>query len=355
MRFSVPRPLVFVAPVFAVACATLFGIGPPVDRARAPHARHKKADVECLACHETIYDATDLSAMDLPKEKKCYECHKDQKAEKDCKYCHTVPNDPRPFTPRERHLNFNHKKHLENEEIGDDCTKCHKKLPEPGDLTGLTPPMEACTACHEHEEMYQNGECDRCHQDLSVFALRPISRFEHQGDFLHTHMGAARSRPDACATCHDQQFCADCHVRTVATRVEFKFPERFDRQMIHRGDWIGRHMIEEKRDPMMCARCHSVSFCTDCHTRAGVTPRSELSMNPHGPGVNDRAAREFHGTQARRDIVSCAACHDQGSASNCVQCHREGGVGGTPHPIGWSLRHPREEIVKNAMCLDCHR
>lgn len=355
MRTSLLRRLPYILPLFLVACATLFGLGPPVDRPRAPHGRHIKAEVECVACHETIYDAVDLTSMDLPKEKKCYECHKEEKANKDCKFCHQVPDDPRTFTPRERHLTFDHKKHLENEDIGDDCRRCHKDLPEPGQLDGLTPKMAVCTGCHEHEEHYDNGECDRCHPDLTQYALKPISRFEHKGDYLHTHKNIARSRPDTCGTCHDQQFCADCHARTVATRIEFKMPDRYDRQMIHRGDWIGRHMIEEKRDPMMCERCHASSFCSDCHTRAGVTPVSDQSLNPHGAGINDRSSREFHGAQARRDIVACAACHDQGAQSNCVQCHRVGGVGGTPHPASWTLRHPHEEISQNAMCLVCHR
>ena len=353
----VTRPLVLALGVLALACATVFGFGPPADRVTPPHARHKKGDVECGACHETIFDATDLSTLDLPKEKKCFECHKEERDAKKCEFCHTQPTKPLPFAARERHLIFNHKKHLEMDAIGEDCTKCHKVLPEPGNVgkVSWTPPMEACTACHEHQEMFENGECDRCHLDLDRFPLRPVSTFSHKGDFLHEHEKIARSRPQACATCHDVQFCADCHARTVMTKVETKFPERFDRLMIHRGDWLGRHMIEVKADPVLCQRCHSMNFCADCHTRTGVTPGSDLPRNPHGPGINEVGSRDFHGEQARRDIVSCAACHDQGAASNCVSCHRVGGVGGNPHPASWLVRHKQEEINQNAMCLTCHR
>jgi hypothetical protein len=42
-------------------------------------------------------------------------------------------------------------------------------------------------------------------------------------------------------------------------------------------------------------------------------------------------------------------------ASNCVQCHRVGGVGGNPHPMGWTARHGTEEIDRSTMCLFCHR
>jgi hypothetical protein len=57
---------------------------------------------------------------------------------------------------------------------------------------------------------------------------------------------------------------------------------------------------------------------------------------------------------ARRDISSCAACHDQGPSSNCITCHRVGGTGGNPHPIGWMQHHDQQEIHRNTMCLYCH-
>ena len=53
---------------------------------------------------------------------------------------------------------------------------------------------------------------------------------------------------------------------------------------------------------------------------------------------------------ARRNIGSCAACHDQGPVSNCVRCHQVGGLGGTPHPAGWRSTAP----VSNPECSACH-
>ena len=40
--------------------------------------------------------------------------------------------------------------------------------------------------------------------------------------------------------------------------------------------------------------------------------------------------------------------------SICIDCHKVGGVGGDPHPAGWTNRHPRDEINRNPMCLTCH-
>jgi hypothetical protein len=215
--------------------------------------------------------------------------------------------------------------------------------------------MEACLACHVHQEQFDQGRCEVCHDDLSRFPLRPISSFTHQGDFLRGHSALATSRPGSCATCHDQRFCTDCHGKTVVAPIEVRFPEAVDRLSVHRGDFLARHTIEQKSDPALCARCHAVSFCSDCHTRTGLTPNGTPGLSPHKSGINDRTSREFHGTQARRDIVACATCHDQGAQSNCVTCHRSGGVGGNPHPASWLIRHHTEEIAQNAMCRTCHR
>ncbi len=342
--------------LLATACGSFsFGFGPPRDQLKSPHERHKKGDVECLACHESIFDSESLATVDLPKEAKCFECHKEEKKNKQCDFCHTQPSAPLTHAPKERHLIMNHKKHLEMKELSENCTACHKAFPEPGEVKNVSPPMETCLECHEHQEQFDQGRCEVCHDDLSRFALRPLSSFSHQGDFLRGHAELGRSRPGSCSTCHDQRFCTDCHARTVATRVEVRFPELVDRLTIHRGDFLARHSVEQRSDPALCARCHSTSFCSDCHTRSGLSPTGTPGLSPHGAGINDRASREFHGRQARTDIVSCAACHDQGAQSNCVTCHRVGGVGGNPHPSSWLIRHTNQEIAANAMCLTCHR
>ncbi|MFZ5446021.1 MAG: cytochrome c3 family protein [Myxococcota bacterium] len=350
------RILLVASSMLATACATFFGLGPLRDGIKTPHERHTKGDVECLACHETIFDSESLATSNLPKESKCMECHKEEKEEKkNCGFCHTNPEKPETFATKSRTLIFDHKKHLEMKEINEDCKVCHKVLPEPGVAQNLAPPMETCTGCHEHEQQFDDGRCDVCHQDLSYYALRPISSFSHKGDFLTGHVPLARSKPESCATCHDQQFCTDCHAKTVSMSLETRFPEKIDRLMVHRGNFLARHTVEQKADPVSCLRCHSTNFCSDCHTRAGLTPEGTPGLNPHGADVNDKTSPNFHGTQARRDIVSCAVCHDQGAASNCVSCHRVGGTGGNPHPPSWLLRHRREEIGQNAMCLTCHQ
>jgi hypothetical protein len=74
--------------------------------------------------------------------------------------------------------------------------------------------------------------------------------------------------------------------------------------------------------------------------------------NPHPPGWvgADTRSSDFHGSHARRDILSCAGCHEQGPATNCIRCHTVGAYGGNPHPSGWQSARGRQ----SSMCRYCH-
>jgi hypothetical protein len=300
-----------------------------------------------------MWDATSLTTPTLPNEDKCMECHREEKAKGNCKMCHTDVRYAQPWPSPEPALVMNHKNHIER--VKEKCEVCHQELPNPIRTLKMTPPMSACTECHEHKSDFNQGKCSQCHLDLTRYQLRPISTFSHQGDFTLEHPRAARAAPDSCATCHEQNFCKDCHAKTVSTRIEIKFPERVDRYFIHRDDYLSRHSIEARWDGASCRRCHGSSFCEDCHAKNNLTPFAQNPRDPHPPGwALPGASTEFHGTAARRDITSCAACHDQGARSICVDCHKVGGIGGNPHPAGWTDRHPRHEISRNNMCLTCH-
>jgi predicted CXXCH cytochrome family protein len=348
MRRSWPT----VALAFSLAaCAGYVGFfGESRDQIKAPHDRHAKADVECTTCHETIFDSKDLSTVDLPKEKVCFGCHKEQKAKGDCGFCHTRPDKPMTFAARDRELKMNHSEHIER--VKEDCKVCHSELPNPLWREGLAPKMSACLTCHEHQEQFDNGQCSVCHKDLSRYPLEPIAAFSHRGDFLHNHPKDARSGEAACGTCHEQTFCAECHAKTVGVKIETLQLERVDRSFIHRNDFMSRHSLEARANESECQRCHGTDFCQSCHKNVGLVPGVANGLNPHPPGFGQGSG---HGAEARRDIVQCAACHDQGAASNCVTCHKVGGAGGNPHPPSFILRHPKEEISRNAMCTICHQ
>ncbi len=348
---ALPRRLVLAAASTGlVACASFVGVFVSRgDAIKVPHPRHTKAEVDCGTCHETIFDSTDLTTRDLPKEKKCMECHKEEKEKGNCGFCHTDPDHPLAVATRERTLKMNHSAHIER--VKEDCTVCHKDLPDPLRTSTMAPKMSGCLSCHEHQEQYDKGDCGVCHQDLTKYRLQPIADFSHRADFMKNHRLEARSSGAMCATCHDQTFCSECHAKTEARRIDLVIPERVDRSFIHRNDFFSRHMVEARADESSCQRCHGIDFCSSCHAKNNLNPGNSSTLNPHPPGFGDGSQ---HGREARRDIVGCAACHDQGAASICVSCHKVGGVGGTPHPPSWMLRHRKEEESRNAMCQVCH-
>jgi hypothetical protein len=332
----------------AAACATLAARKAVSDQdvIRMPHQKHRAADVDCEVCHARAVSSSSLEGRLLPQEQTCLKCHADWKLAGRCSACH-LTEELQTWPPVERLVRFSHQDHLP--QVGGDCARCHLELPEPSSPAKVSAPMGTCLSCHEHQRQYDQARCSTCHVDLTRLPLRPLAYFSHQGDYLREHRLPARTSPETCAQCHEPAFCADCHARTAATPVELKFPERVDRQFIHRNGYLGRHAIEARSDPTLCQRCHGPASCERCHQNRGVTPESKDPREPHPAGWSSA-----HGTAARRDIVSCAACHDQGATSNCVGCHRVGGPGGSPHPPSFVRSHTREDIRRQRMCLACH-
>jgi len=339
----------------AVACAGLLSSRGPelqADRIQFSHAKHIEAEVECMTCHYEVYESEALGPSYRPLEEVCMECHFEERDNGNCVMCHENVQRAGPFPPRGLHLNLSHVQHIER--VEEDCRVCHRDLPEPRASIPVVPPMDACLSCHEHAQDFADGRCDRCHEDLNRYALQPVTRFSHQGDWVHTHPLSARSSAETCARCHDQRFCADCHASTVAMPVEVQWPERVDRSFVHRNDWISRHPVEAEGGTLLCQRCHGESFCVDCHRTQNLTASGTDPRRPHPRGWAFPGSAVFHGTEARRDIARCAACHDEGGNSICIQCHRVGGIGGNPHPPSWLRRHDNGEIPNNGMCLFCH-
>jgi hypothetical protein len=325
-----------------------------------PHEKHGGFD--CIDCHTGIPNAKALGQAKLPGVVKCQECHELDKMTPADRAAHTPPT----RAPREYQMSFNHNDHLnriKTKEINQACATCHKELPQPGVARDVTPPMQACTACHHHEEEVAAAKCQPCHVSLRRYPLKPIealAAFSHQGNFIKEHKNIARNGAETCAQCHDQTYCANCHATsTVPFKNEIRFPERVEADFIHRGDFVSRHQIEAAADPASCRRCHGSYFCDSCHKVQNLSPRASNPLDPHPKGWAIPGSGEFHGTAARANIVACAGCHDQAQGSVCVNCHRSlgpnaAGIGGNPHPSDYASHHPRSDIAKNAMCRVCH-
>jgi predicted CXXCH cytochrome family protein len=315
-----------------------------------PHGTHVDADVACVQCHGGIPKATKLEAgvrhvriPDAPAKKA------------ECKDCHDT--DPKPKLPtrsREFRVRFSHADHLKRVQ---DCKTCHRQLTEPGDAVAKTPPMEVCTGCHNHQRDFAQARCMPCHVDLRGY--KPETAFRHEGNWIAAHGSLARPSAETCVQCHDQTYCVSCHSSaTAAARLENIFPERVDRAFIHRGDYVSRHMIEAAANPASCRRCHGTGFCESCHALQNVAPSATFAIAPRDPHPAGWVGPDggLHKRAARRDISSCAACHDDpGATQTCLFCHKATVPNPiNPHPPSFLSKHDHGDIAKNAMCRRCH-
>lgn len=334
-----------------VACAWWMAGRPGIkqlDRIIFNHTKHQDEGVECGTCHQGVAVATDTGATHRPAETACLECHD---RDGNCHMCHTDPERAAPQPSRVSDLGFSHSAHMER--VGDDgCIKCHpaanwNETPVP------LPGMDSCLECHNHQQDYAQAKCLHCHPTLRRKPLEAVAEFDHAGDWMARHGLQASAQGASCQQCHTESGCSECHSR-VAPMVNARlFPEAVERSLLHRGDWRSTHAMEARADGDTCARCHQTNYCVKCHQQNGLTAGVAGGRVPHPPGWTTPGGA-FHGDEARLRIETCAACHDQGAASSCVQCHKVGGIGGNPHPAGWSKQHPNRSIASQSMCQVCH-
>jgi hypothetical protein len=344
------------------------------DSIRFPADKHHDLFKYCSTCHEGITGDKVDAGTRRSLEAACLRCHGDH--EKQCEWCHADVDSAGKFPDRDRHLNFSHEAHLKR--THGSCQRCHPgahgvDVEGAGSVEPATPPAapaeavvadvampahDQCFSCHQMKDFYERLECANCHQDLARYGLKPYEAFSHSGDFVrrgHGEMLQAGGSIATCEQCHQPKFCDECHFTSTGLAPPERFPEKVDRKFIHRGDYVFRHPWDARSDPASCTKCHSVAQCRQCHDERGVSERGALARTDgfkfHGPGVLFPGSPDFHGTAARRDIVTCAACHGEGASGNCVTCHSVGQFGGNPHPPGFRSRLDRHGAP---VCRLCH-
>jgi|GEM_PF-176223 c(7)-type cytochrome triheme protein len=378
MKYFKQFSILAVLPLLVAVVALSSGCTKAKVRAQTPqtanaseiifsHGKHIEEDVDCEDCHDSLGASKDLTKRHSPKKEACGECHEDELEDKaECKMCHRNVAQARklprlPSTPR---LVFSHKNHLarkvlqKGKKVKVDCLVCHTGAAVAKTLAGVTRPKMRgdCFECHNHQKDYDALRCEKCHESLAEYPIKFVSAFNHGADFIRDHSRWAKGQADVCASCHRQQFCADCHSQRAQVRPSVKFAENTARRFIHRGDWLSRHPVQARADAMSCKRCHSSKTCDACHTSRGVSASAlagGAGRSPHPAGWLSPGSPNSHGIEARRRISLCASCHDQGPKSNCIRCHKataQGGLGINPHPPGYR----RGGKTRNKMCLFCH-
>jgi Cytochrome c7 and related cytochrome c len=318
--------------------------------ARFPHKVHlvglhceDKGKPACLSCNSCHAPSQQGRAGKLPQQELCESCHKTD-AREVLPVLSVVP--PRP----NGEIAFNHDQHLGMPGIQGQCVKCHGGVLR--DERSSLPPMSQCFTCHEHEQQWQRAECTPCHAQKDLAKTLPQTFLRHDQAFARHHGAAVALQQNLCQSCHTQSQCQSCHDASQDLSVEQRRPERIESNQVHRGDFLTRHAIEAKSEPARCASCHTPQSCDSCHAARGVSGNILNGRNPHPPewvGSNVGSSN-FHGREARRDILACASCHDQGPATNCIRCHKVGAYGGNPHPGGWKSTRS----IASEMCRYCH-
>jgi hypothetical protein len=145
-------------------------------------------------------------------------------------------------------------------------------------MTALLALVVACAALDSgHTQLFTHPSaaelgvrpkiCSECHE--GVTEPIPFARFDHTPFFADNHRMEAYQYEQTCRGCHQVSFCNDCHATRVELKPSDRNPTDTDRRMPHRGDYLSRHRIDGRMDPMSCFRCHgnpkTARTCVSCH------------------------------------------------------------------------------------------
>lgn len=105
-------------------------------------------------------------------------------------------------------------------------------------------------------------DCTECHSDS-------WGAMNHQAvDFYKKHRFYAGTSRQACAACHQESFCIDCHAHKEEIKPSDKFADSPERSLPHRGDYLSQHKIDGRVNPASCVKCHgrqNNERCVSCH------------------------------------------------------------------------------------------
>jgi len=332
--------------------------------------------VECKDCHTKVLKSTSLKDRLLPDHENCSQCHSVDDDTK-CNTCH-FDEKYEALNQSKSEMIFNHSFHLNEQKL--ECELCHigmKEVDYSYQAQKSRPSMEICASCHNSRVGSAPNQCESCH--ISTVNLIPANH--KTSNFKLTHKFAAENKDANCDMCHDNNSCGTCHVGTNMlveknTAKDFYKPyspsgfidgtKQQQITTVHDLNYVYTHGIDLKGKESECQTCHEVeTFCVECHTTpggdyaiSGFMPSSHKAKDFMIVGVGSGGG--LHARDARRDIESCASCHDtQGGDPTCVICHNDpDGIKGTnpkTHPSGFMRdEHGDWHSDKNSICFNCH-
>lgn len=288
-------------PARCVACHPGFSADSPTAVARVyltptplkfSHAAHSKSS--CASCHGDLSKVDLATRAHLPTMSSCLTCHRDGTQERRCADCHLaklgglldtdLPQGR--LIPRQTGLGDAH---------GPGFARDHRQEARQVDAT--------CTACHDR------STCLACHQGVT----KP-EEF-HPGNYVLTHAVEARRGTPDCSACHRaQSFCVACHERSgLGLRGNRGFFGGDPSTAFHPAGWASRtggtnrHAGEARRNIAACASCHRENDCLDCHSAEA----SSLRASPHPRGWRGSARCKALDRGNRRMCLKCHVTQDE--------------------------------------------
>jgi hypothetical protein len=236
------------------------------------------------------------------------------------------------------------------------CMDCHgMEMPHPEEFKTKSHPevaatqIDKCELCHKQSETFF---CDSCHHGTKVeWTYDPAVAWQTQHASAVVEKGVA----GCLGTCHDQQFCVDCHTKLQPLPSSHKA-----------ADWLHKDLTVTKfpDTPAVASASHaiaaskSVDSCDVCHGPGGT--ESAFCKGCHGMEIPHPDTFKTNHVSGRNTPQLCANCHQQQEL--CSDCHHEGAKNGVP----WTTQHPItvastgagpcfEKCHENKQfCVDCH-
>ena len=347
---------------------------------RFNHKLHMKDQgMKCVDCHDEATTSTKASDRMMPEASTCDGCHgSDHKKIRDvkggegmaaCALCHqayqpSFGNDVIRMELPTAHLVSNHKVHADRKI---NCEQCHGAVQDVELATReQLPRMKGCFGCHAMSGPGRGtakNDCETCHEQRpdgqlkvsfksgQLMPPRWMGNMEHTADFIERHKRVAGDNAQACASCHSENFCTDCHDGKVRPRN------------VHANDYLSIHPVEARLDNPRCTSCHQEQqFCLPCHMRAGVaqsaSPGSNAKQGRFHPAPSvwsePPRTRQHHAWEAQRNLNACVSCHTERDCASCHASQNMGGRGFDPHPAGFQNKCAAAMRKNPRPCLVCH-
>ncbi len=366
---------------------------PKIDNSKLIKFSHSKhindVGVACADCHTVAPTSEKETESLLPTMETCYTCH-DQASTK-CEFCHTSSDSTtyQDLAPTPSSVFFSHKQHAVNLKLK--CETCHQDLDkveyskyDPNTF----PKMGLCTTCHGQIETNVKAEktdyamkvapagCETCHKDLTKL----VPESHHQTDFMSRHKNfvSVSGPQNECKSCHTQASCQECHdasnmakdwtpgqiyIPSTPSLSPLTTHDKLTVQKVHPDNYRFTHSIDAKGRESNCYTCHDErAFCVDCHNSDANGERIKPIWHDVGNfvTVGVGSGGGMHAQYARKDIESCASCHDvQGADPVCITCHTDpdGIKGNDPRTHSAFYMHDVHGSWHGdagAVCYTCH-